>query len=52
MVLNVVKKSSKDLSKSAVLYGGVHEVYISIIVLKINDERVSIIAFLPFDEIA
>jgi len=52
VVLNVVKESSKDLSESAVLYGGIHEIHMSVIVLKMNDEGIAIIAFLPFDKIA
>ena len=47
----VDKESSKDLSESAVLDGSIDEVHIGVIVLEINDENISIIAFFPFDDI-
>ena len=51
MVLDIVKESSKDLSKTAVLYDSIDEVYADLIVFKVYDELVSIILFLLFDNI-
>ena len=52
MILNITKESSKDLGESAMLYGSVDEVHARVKALKMEDEGVSIIAFLLFDKIA